>query len=166
LASIGGGDDTELGEAFDRPRGPKETTRKWQAYLAERRRAREARVLVAAQFPLFLEALDEPEPSVRQVAVWALHVCESQAHLLVQALQHRFEVEPDALTKEILRDALEHFAALAEQGRCPAVSAGSLRQWLQAHPEERRPVKNPFLLRIFLSSVHPLPADRFAFDEA
>jgi succinate dehydrogenase flavin-adding protein (antitoxin of CptAB toxin-antitoxin module) len=93
LANIGGGDDTELGESFDRSRGTRETDEEWQTYIDERKRAREARALVAAQFSIFLEALDDPDNEVRQFATWALLVCEAQAHIIVQAIQHRFEVE-------------------------------------------------------------------------
>ncbi|WP_033442411.1 HEAT repeat domain-containing protein [Saccharothrix sp. NRRL B-16314] len=74
---------------------------------------RQATDAVAEAFPLFLAALDDPDPDVRQAACEALTVCRAETAEVVGALVDRLRIETDAGARSAIVTALGTFGARA-----------------------------------------------------
>jgi HEAT repeat protein len=75
---------------------------------------RQATDAVAEAFPLFLAALDDPDPAVRRAACEALTVCRAETAHVVDVLVERLRIETDAAARSAIVTALGTFGARAE----------------------------------------------------
>ncbi|RYE93037.1 MAG: hypothetical protein EOO75_05285 [Myxococcales bacterium] len=135
LASVGGGDDLELGEEHDLPFSRWcETPGEQQRYLTMRHHGRQAHTIVITQFSLFRRALDDADDEVRHMAIWALHTCQvERGPEVVAAFQQRFAVETEPRIRESLVGSLGYMSQWASEGRLPGVDGPAIAAWLASH---------------------------------